>query len=344
MVRDDAERHIGFLLLGVASAAGFRERRAVALAAEFFDGVKDRTEDVGLVVGNLGVLEISQSLRALNDAGDALETHAGVHVLRRQRDERAVRVRVKLDEDVVPDFDATGVAFVDELTAGVAVGREVHVDFGAGTARAGFAHHPEIVLLVAGDDVDARIATDGGEFLRPIHRGFLIGDLERRGVRIRRDVGRGRHRQRENLFEFNGPLLFPTGFAKIRTEDGGVEALRRKLPDFDDEFPRPINGFALEIIAEGPVAEHLEERVVIGIETDVVEVIVFAAGADALLGVRRATRRVGALGLAEEDGHELVHAGIREQQVGRVRHQRGRGNDGVLLRLEEVEERLADFS
>jgi hypothetical protein len=62
--------------------------------------------------------------------------------------------------------------------------------------------------------------------------------------------------------------------------------------------------------------------VVIGVEADVVEVVVFAAGADAFLGVRRAPRaHVRAMNLAEEDGHELVHAGVGEQQVRRIRHQ-----------------------
>jgi len=48
--------------------------------------------------------------------------------------------------------------------------------------------------------------------------------------------------------------------------------------------------------------------------------------------------------LAQEDGHELIHAGVGEQQVGRVGHEARRGHDGVLLRPEEVEKRLADFS
>ncbi len=50
---------------------------------------------------------------------------------------------------------------------------------------------------------------------------------------------------------------------------------------------------ALEVVAERPVSEHLEERVVIGVETDVVEVVVLAAGADAFLRIGRATGRVG---------------------------------------------------
>ena len=81
----------------------------------------------------------------------------------------------------------------------------------------------------------------------------------------------------------------------------------------------------------------------IGVEADVVEVVVLAAGADAFLGIGGAAGCVGAFRLAEEDGHELVHAGIREQQVRRIGQEARGGDDGVLLRLEEVEERLADF-
>src|SRR5213075_1165576 len=51
--------------------------------------------------------------------------------------------------------------------------------------------------------------------------------------------------------------------------DRGVKPVLRELPDFGDEFPRPVNGFALEVIAEAPVAEHFEERVVVGVEPDV---------------------------------------------------------------------------
>jgi hypothetical protein len=47
--------------------------------------------------------------------------------------------------------------------------------------------------------------------------------------------------------------------------------------------------------------------------------------------------------LAEEDRNELVHASIRKQQVRRIGQQARRGHDGVLLRLEEVEKRLADL-
>ena len=62
---------------------------------------------------------------------------------------------------------------------------------------------------------------------------------------------------------------------------------------FGDQFPGPVDGFLLEVIAEGPVAEHLEERVVVGVEADVFEVVVLAAGADAFLGVGGAGPRHG---------------------------------------------------
>jgi hypothetical protein len=76
-----------------------------------------------------------------------------------QRCERAVRVRVELDEDEVPNLDAARVALVHERAAGVAVRREVHVDLTARAARAGVAHHPEVVLLVAVNDVHVGIAS-----------------------------------------------------------------------------------------------------------------------------------------------------------------------------------------
>ena len=82
----------------------------------------------------------------------------------------------------------------------------------------------------------------------------------------------------------------------------------------------------------------------VGVEADVFEVVVFAAGADAFLGVGGAAGLVGTFGLAEEDGHELVHAGVGEQQVGAVRHEAGRRHNGVLLRLEEVEKVLPDLA
>ena len=75
----------------------------------------------------------------------------------------------------------------------------------------------------------------------------------------------------------------------------------------------------------------------------VFKIVVLAARPDALLSVRRPTRRVRAAGLAEKDGHELVHPRIGEQQVGAVGHKARRGDDGVLLGFKKIKERLADL-
>ena len=82
---------------------------------------------------------------------------------------------------------------------------------------------------------------------------------------------------------------------------------------------------------------------VVGIETHVFEVIMFTAGTNAFLCVRSATRGIWALGLSEEDRHELIHPRVREQQIRRVGHQARRLHDRVLLGLKEVEVGLADL-
>jgi len=277
----------------------------------------------------LPVAVIGEPAGALDDRGDALEAHAGVHVLRGQRGEGAVGVGVVLDEDVVPDLDAAGVGAVDQRgPLGLLLGRglpragaQVDVDLGARTAGAGLAHHPEVVLLAAVDDVHLRVEAHRAELRRPQLPGLLVA------------LGR--------------VLL-----GRIGLVDGRVDALRRELPDLDHQLPGPVDGVLLEVVAEGPVAQHLEEGVVVGVQAHVIEVVVLAAGADALLGVGRAgvERRDGSgplgdvgLALAEEDRDELVHAGIGEQQVGAVRHEAGAGYDRVLLGPEEIQERLADL-
>ena len=126
-----------------------------------------------------------------------------------------------------------------------------------------------------------------------------------------------------------------------------------EFPDFGDQFPGPFDGFSFEIIAKAPVAEHFEEGVVIGIEADVFEVVVFAAGADALLRVGGAGGQTGngagplvdvSGALIEEDGDELVHAGVGEEQAGGIRHQAGGRHNGVPLGFKKIQERLSYFS
>ena len=61
---------------------------------------------------------------------------------------------------------------------------------------------------------------------------------------------------------------------------------------------------------------------VIGVEPDIFEIVMFSAGANAFLRVNDARRFPWRFLLREKNRHELVHAGIREKQIRRVRQKR----------------------
>ena len=124
--------------------------------------------------------------------------------------------------------------------------------------------------------------------------------------------------------------------------DGDHETLGLEAEIPGDELPGQRDGQLLEVVAEREVAQHLEEGVVpVGV-ADVVEVVVLAAGAHALL--RRHRARVGPRLLAGEHVLELHHPGRREHQRRIVarHHRRGR-HDRVAVPGEEVEECRTDL-
>ena len=106
---------------------------------------------------------------------------------------------------------------------------QVDVDFGAGSAGAGVAHFPEVVLFAEVVDVVVGLEADCS---------LAIGGP---------DVG--------------GFLVVFVGVAGCRFVAGDVEA-RWGFPDFGEEFPGHFDGALFEVVAEGPVAEHFEEGVV----------------------------------------------------------------------------------
>ena len=77
-----------------------------------------------------------------------------------------------------------------------------------------------------------------------------------------------------------------------------------------EEFPRPVDRFALEVIAKAEVAEHFEEGVVERGATDVVDI----ARAQTLLTGRRASKIE--LASTEEMILELVHTRRRKENRG----------------------------
>ena len=118
-----------------------------------------------------------------------------------------------------------------------------------------------------------------------------------------------------------GDLLPEVGGVVVVVVDGDEELVLRQAEVAGQQLPGVGDRAFLEVVAEGEVAEHLEEGVVARGIADVVEVVVLAAGAHALLAGGGAG--VVAVLDAGEDVLELHHAGVGEHQRRVVaRHQR----------------------
>ena len=123
----------------------------------------------------------------------------------------------------------------------------------------------------------------------------------------------------------------------VRLVDGDEDLFLRKTEDLGRDGPGLLDGDVLEVVAEGEVAQHLEEGVVAGGVADVVEVVVLAAGAHRLL--RGGGAGIGARLQPGEHVLELDHARVGEHQRGIVARHDGRGgHDLVVAALEEAQE------
>ena len=120
MVGDDAQR-----IVVQISAAGFTR-----------SGFDQRVKNIDFVI----------AVYVLQDGGQALQAHAGVHARRGQFVQTAVGLHIKLHEHVVPDFDEPVAVFIRAAgrTAGNVCAMVVK-NLGARAAGAGVSHHPEVV-------------------------------------------------------------------------------------------------------------------------------------------------------------------------------------------------------
>ena len=126
-------------------------------------------------------------------------------------------------------------------------------------------------------------------------------------------------------------------------EAGGIQAQVALVPGAGHQLPGVADGVGLEVVAEAEVAQHLEEGVVARGEAHLVQVVVLAPGAQALLGGHGAG--VFALLLAQEQVLELHHAGVGPHHrgvVGRAHHGAG-GHHTVAAGGEVVQEAVAEF-
>ena len=249
-------------------------------------------------------VDLVVAVHVLQHRGQALQAHARVHTGLGQPVHGAVFGAVELHEDVVPDLDVT-VAILLGATGRAAchLGAVVIEDLGARPARAGVTHHPEVVGHVA----SALVVTDAHDA------------LSWQADHLQPDV---------------------VGLVVLGI-DRGPELVLGQLEVLGQQLPGKRDGVVLEVVAEREVAQHLEESVVARGVAHVLQVVVLAAGADALL--RRSRPRVRALVEAQEHVLELVHACVREQQRGVVARHHGAGGHGlVALGLEELQEGGAD--
>jgi hypothetical protein len=255
---NDAAQHVAAAFVAGNNAIGEQEGAGADMVGQHFER---RAVHVGIrgfagsgLEQRLKQIDLVVGMHALQYGRNALQPHAGIDRRLGQRMHDAGFVAVELHEDVVPDFDETVAVFVRRSRGAAPVLFAVVVeDFGARAAGAGVAHHPEIVGGVAG----ALVVADADDALDR-HADFLGPDV----------VG-----------------LVVLGIDRDR------QLVLGQLVDFGQQFPGVLDRVALEVVAEAEVAEHLEEGVVTRRVADVLEVVVLAAGAHALLRGRRAANR-----------------------------------------------------
>ena len=263
-VRDeerDRPRVIGDDL--VTEALGLERVRVVAQQLPH-PGVDGR-EQVGVVVRR----------DLLEDAGKPLEAHPGVDTAERERLAVPVRLLVELHEHEVPDLEPArarlGVVR-DALRALAELRAAVEMDLAAASARPGFGHPPEVLLVAPVHVPPARDAIRGqADLLAPDGPGLLVVAVDGRGQPLGRDA----------------------------------EILRQQLPG-------QVDRLALEVVAEAPVAEHLEEGVVAGRPPHLLEVVVLPGDSQDPLVVDRAPVRASLA--AGQDVLELDHPRVREEE------------------------------
>ena len=143
------------------------------------------------------------------------------------------------------------------------------------------------------------------------------------------------------VFGKPGDLLPQLERLVIGMIDRRGQPVRGQAPFLGQQGPGMGDRLFLEIVAEAEIAQHLEEGVVPRGIADIVEIIMLAAGAHAFLARRRGLIRTGF-----EPGEDILerhHAGVDEHQRRVVvRHKRRRGNDGVAVAPEIVEEGAAN--
>ena len=178
----DAAKDVRAAFVPRDDAVRDRERAGADVVGDDLEGGRRRVDrrvrhlfDRGLGGGEevLEEVDVVVVVHALEDRGDALQTHPRVDRGLRQLVHHALFVTVELHEDEVPDLDvAVAVLFRAPRRAALHGFAVVVEDFRAGAARPRVAHHPEVVGHVA----RALVVADAHDPLgRDAH--FLVPDV-----------------------------------------------------------------------------------------------------------------------------------------------------------------------
>ncbi len=307
---DDPPEHVPPSFVGGSDAVAHEEGHAARVVGQ--DPVRlRRGRRVAIRHPGLGrdplhdqlvAVGVEHRRHVLDDSCRPLEPEARVDVLLRQRRERSVRVKLVLHEHEVPELEKA----LAPDAARQALGRAapglrppVVVDLGVRAAGPGATHRPEVL-----------------------------------GRRQRHDSLR-RH---ADLFpEVDRHLVWAELQVGVACMDAHPDAVPVEPQPLANELRRQLDRARLEVLPEREVAEHLEERQVVGVEPDLVDV-----GRPEHLLHRGRQRRRGRLE-TEEIGHLRLHPCAREQRRAIVgaRHERRRGAAQMTLLLEEREESLS---
>ena len=243
---------------------------------------------------NDGSEKVSVVIRrhTLQHRSDSLEPRPGVYRGLGQGHPRAVFLQVVLHEHQVPDLEELSLLVQpDEI----------------------FQAHLSVASLAGGAQVHVQLGVGPGR--------TSVGHLPEI-VLVAQTVNPLVGNARDLPPEFAG---FVVGVMDRHVQEVGIDAQPLAA---GDPFPGELDRFFLEIVSEREVAQHFEEGLMAGGVAHLLQIVVLAACANALL--HRDGARVVAMLQPLEDPLELHHAGIGKEQGGIIgRHQR-RGGHGVM--------------
>jgi hypothetical protein len=303
----DPPQHVAAPLVGRRHSVGHKERDGARVVGDDLVAEPLRLESFGIVAEEIthrGVdgreqVRVVVGRHSLYDTGQSLQAHPRVDRLHRQRHPRAVGALLELHEDEIPDLEPAR-AVLRVVRHAVRSFAEFHptvkVEFRAWAAWPGLGHAPEV------------------------------------GVVARLDVTPASY-----SFGRDTDLVVPdaVGFLVVGV-DGHTDPIGWDLEVLGQQFPGPADRLALEVVAEAPVAQHLEEGVVTSRAPNLFEVVVLAGDAQTALVVSGPD--IAPLLPPGQDVLELDHPGVGKQQsLVRRGHERGAGHHGMAAFGEELD-------